>query len=76
VAAIPSYYYCLKIVKGKSEIQQIKKLFLEFHVTCAQATVSEYIDIHNYKISKNKSKIRSILKSNYCKAFEFVHCLN
>jgi hypothetical protein len=64
------------LLSGKHEKQLLYNMFERFQKKCAQAPVSEYMNLHNYKINKQQIKIRKMLGMSQWPPFEFVYCLN
>jgi hypothetical protein len=64
------------LLSSKHEKQLLYNLFEMFQKKCAQAAVSEYMNLHNYTLNKQQIKIRKMLGMYQWPPFEFVHCLN
>jgi hypothetical protein len=58
------------------EMIAIENLFKTLANKCAQAEVSEYLNLTKYNISRSAIKIRIALSREHLPPFEFVHCLN
>jgi hypothetical protein len=54
----------------------IQLLLKQLHAICAQAKVSEYINLHTYTAKRLELRIRRMLGKDLDLPFEFVHCLN
>ncbi|MCX8470712.1 MAG: hypothetical protein RLZZ118_1711 [Bacteroidota bacterium] len=58
------------------ELQHIVAMFAHLEITCAEAKVSEYLNINNYAKKRSVVRCRAILRGNSRKPFEFSYCLN
>jgi hypothetical protein len=58
------------------EATRIEQLFESLANRCAQASVSEYLNLAKYNISRSPIKLKIALAKQYLPPFEFVHCLN
>jgi hypothetical protein len=59
-----------------NELQHIVGLFAHLEISCAEAKVSEYLNINNYSKKRSVVKCRAFLRGNNRKPFEFSYCLN
>jgi hypothetical protein len=71
-----SFYYNPTLLSGKYEMRVIQIMFEHYVKKCAEAKVSEYLDLNNYKQIRSVSKCRAILRAWHAPAFEFSVCLN
>jgi hypothetical protein len=58
------------------EITRIEQLFESLANRCAQASVSEYLNLAKYNKSRSPIKLKIALAKQHLPPFEFVHCLN
>jgi hypothetical protein len=71
-----SFYYHPTLLSGKQEILVIQEIFDHYYKTCAQAKVSEYLDLNQYTQKRSVVKCRAFYRSMQSKPFEFASCLN
>jgi hypothetical protein len=68
------------IVNGRvfsdHEVSNIERLFESIVSRCAQASVSEYLNLAKYNKSRSLIKLKIALAKEHLPPFEFVHCLN
>jgi hypothetical protein len=71
-----SYYYNPLLLSSENEVKVFIEYFTHAIKTCAEAKVSEYLDLNHYTQKKSIHKCRAFLRNDIKKPFEFSVCLN
>jgi hypothetical protein len=71
-----SYYYNPLLISVANEMDIFTEYFSHAIKMCAEAKVSEYLDLNHYTQKKSVHKCRAFLRNDIKKPFEFSVCLN
>lgn len=64
------------LLASNAEVEYVSGYLSKVQSSMAQADCSELIDLQKYRIYRNPSRIRHVLKAKDTEPFVFVNCLN